>query len=363
MMKLILVGGFLGSGKTTAIYQAVTHLQKAGKKMGVITNDQGDQQVDTGFFRSQQIQVQEVAGGCFCCNLPDLEKQIAALKNSGQPDAIFAESVGSCTDLIATVVNPLLTTYEGQIDVVVSIFADVRVLLAHLHGEMRFHDNVQYIYEKQLAEADILVVNKIDLLDDQQLAEARSIINQQFGCTKILYQNSWSQEGIAEWCRSIFGQPGNPSLRTSIEVDYDRFGAGEAEMAWLDEELGIVTHHDNAVSTGLLLIHNIYREIIGKGYPVGHLKFLLHDGQTQHKFSYTSMQQDRPEQLIGEVKADRVVILVNARVQTSPELLSALVSHVIADLEDSTGCRIIENKLSFFKPGYPVPTQRIPIYS
>lgn len=362
-MKLFLVGGFLGSGKTTAIYQAATRLQKTGKKTAVITNDQGEQQVDTEFFRGQGMLVQEVAGGCFCCNLPVLLNHIRALETAARPDAIFAESVGSCTDLIATLVNPLLTAYNGQIDIVVSIFADVRMLLGFLHRKMRFHDDVQYIYEKQLAEADILVVNKIDLLDANQLREAKTIIGRQFGHTKILYQNSWDQESIAEWCRSILVPTVDPSRRTSLQLDYDQYGSGEAEMAWLDEEMGIDTNDNSAVSTALLLIENIYRKILEKGYPIGHLKFLLNDGRAQHKISYTSEPQDVPDPRIEAANVNRAIVLVNARVQTNPDVLNKLVSNVIVELEGSTGCRIIENKLSFFKPGYPVPSERAPAFS
>lgn len=52
-MKLHLVGGFLGSGKTTAIINAAKKLMKDGKRVGVITNDQGRYLVDTAFSKQQ----------------------------------------------------------------------------------------------------------------------------------------------------------------------------------------------------------------------------------------------------------------------------------------------------------------------
>ena len=78
-MKLFLVGGFLGSGKTTAIHQAVGYLRRSRKKAGIITNDQGTQQVDTRYSKFHNIPVEEVSGGCFCCNLYDLDKNIQSL--------------------------------------------------------------------------------------------------------------------------------------------------------------------------------------------------------------------------------------------------------------------------------------------
>ncbi len=64
-MELHVVGGFLGSGKTTAIIGAAKYLMAHGKRVGVVTNDQGRYLVDTAFFRSEAVPTVEVTGGCF----------------------------------------------------------------------------------------------------------------------------------------------------------------------------------------------------------------------------------------------------------------------------------------------------------
>ncbi len=66
-VKLILVGGFLGAGKTTLIAKAAADFIKQGKKVGIITNDQAVNLVDTNLLQQHGLSVQEVAGGCFCC--------------------------------------------------------------------------------------------------------------------------------------------------------------------------------------------------------------------------------------------------------------------------------------------------------
>jgi len=89
-MKLFLVGGFLVSGKTTAIVNASQHLQKNNYRVAVITNDQGDQQVDNAFVKSFGIPAAEVTNGCFCCNYDQLDKHINSFIENIQPDVIFA---------------------------------------------------------------------------------------------------------------------------------------------------------------------------------------------------------------------------------------------------------------------------------
>jgi G3E family GTPase len=56
-MKLFLIGGFLGSGKTTAIVNACQHLIKKDQRVAVITNDQGDQQVDMHLSKALAYQL------------------------------------------------------------------------------------------------------------------------------------------------------------------------------------------------------------------------------------------------------------------------------------------------------------------
>src|SRR5688572_32796919 len=65
--RYIMVGGFLGAGKTTAVSKLAAHLSGQGLRVGLITNDQGNQLVDTAMLASRGFSVEEISGGCFCC--------------------------------------------------------------------------------------------------------------------------------------------------------------------------------------------------------------------------------------------------------------------------------------------------------
>ncbi|HEV2478440.1 MAG TPA: GTP-binding protein, partial [Puia sp.] len=288
-VKLFFVGGFLGSGKTTAIVQAARHLLEQGQKVGVITNDQGAQQVDTQFIKAHRIPSGEVTNGCFCCRYDELEKNMESLQKLEQTEVIFAESVGTCTDLAATVVNPVLSFNPGRYDIVLSIYADIRLLVKFLQdGRSVFYDNVSYIYEKQLREADIIVANKVDLLSEKQLDMARKLIRSAYRGKLVLFQNSLLEDSVQRWLAACF-IINNSSLRPSLEIDYAIYGAGEAELAWLDEEIGIVADDNSAATAAQILCRKLYDKIIGGGHLIGHLKFLVDDGEKQKKISFTSL--------------------------------------------------------------------------
>src|SRR5688572_24709719 len=106
-IRFVMVGGFLGAGKTTTIAKLARHYMSQGKRVGIVTNDQASDLVDTNSLRSQGFEVGEVAGSCFCCNFNELVNTIGRVGIANRPDVILAEPVGSCTDLVATVVQPL----------------------------------------------------------------------------------------------------------------------------------------------------------------------------------------------------------------------------------------------------------------
>jgi Ni2+-binding GTPase involved in maturation of urease and hydrogenase len=348
----------LGSGKSTAIHSACKEFEKLKVKTAVITNDQGEQLVDSKFLQRADIPYQEVLNGCFCCNYDELNKGIASLLRDHNCEIIFAESVGSCTDLIATIAKPLNLHYP-QIDICITVFADASLLFSLISGNSCFLDEtVQYIYKKQLEEADILVVNKIDLLDKFQQQQAKDVIEAGYPDKIILYQNSLDEENIRKWIEISEGFKIKQNRR-SIDLDYDTYGAGEAKLAWLDKTLSIETTDGSAFELALEIIDRIYVAIQDLKYPIGHLKFLIDNGRQSAKISYTTSGHMQGNLLDHFEKTNEISLLINARIQTEPELLARLVHDIIEEHLDKKDQKIVVKNSSAFKPGYPRPTHRL----
>jgi G3E family GTPase len=103
---VVVVGGFLGAGKTSLILAATEILREQGLRCAVVLNDQGEELVDTRHAGMRGVDSREVTGGCFCCRFSELASVIEELL-AYSPDVIFAEPVGGCTDISATVLGPL----------------------------------------------------------------------------------------------------------------------------------------------------------------------------------------------------------------------------------------------------------------
>ncbi len=122
---------------------------------------------------------------------------------------IFAESVGSCVDIIATVVKPLLAMRRPDLGPPASftVFTDVRLLRRRLLGlPMPFVDNVVYVFDKQIEEAGLLVVNEQDLLPAGIVPELLDLVKDRFPGKRVRFQDSLSEEelwdGLRRWYRA-----------------------------------------------------------------------------------------------------------------------------------------------------------------
>src|SRR5438552_17224916 len=173
-LRFALIGGFLGAGKTTAMARLARFYTSRGQTVGLVTNDQAQDLVDTQSLRSQGFSVEEIAGACFCCRFDDLVSKVGQLEINERPDVILAEPVGSCTDLVATVVQPLKDLYADRFEV-----APYPVLFKPSHGVRilrneaagGFSPKAAYIFRKQLEEADAIIINRIDELPPDAVQE------------------------------------------------------------------------------------------------------------------------------------------------------------------------------------------------
>lgn len=352
-MKIHLLTGFLGSGKTTAIRNAASLLIRNGKRTGVIVNDQGTRLVDGDFFKALNIPTRMVVNGCFCCNYNDLDTGIESLIESNKPDVIFAESVGSCTDIVATIVKPLLK-FRPDTAVTVSTFTDVRLLKMILTGTAgAFDETVAYIYQKQLEEAGIIVLNKIDLISREELAEVKELVEKKYSNKRLLFQNSQDNDSILQWIDTLDHDSSAKNL-SSLSIDYDIYAEGEAKLAWYDQDLEIISNNNNAIADAELLINTIFQKINERRYGIGHLKFLVND---KIKVSFTST--DQPLAKLNTMPMVSIPVLINIRVQTDPGSISSLIDDAIHETQFMSGCKIIPAGVSAFQPGYPRPVYRL----
>jgi Ni2+-binding GTPase involved in maturation of urease and hydrogenase len=356
-MKLHIVGGFLGSGKTTAIAAAARALMARGQRVGIVTNDQGKYLVDTAFFRALRLPAVEVTGGCFCCNYDDLDARLAELEANAQPEVIFAESVGSCADIVATVIKPLLTLRTSPASF--SVFADSRLLLQRLRGlPLPFSDDVVYIFDAQLEEAGLLVANKVDLLQPADANELRDLISARWPGKAAILQHTLGGDGAADWL-ALLEAAAPPPAAAPLEIDYQRYGAGEAELAWLDMRLTVqLPDRDGQAFLGSLA-RALATALEKDAIPVGHLKLATVDAARGVKISQTGAHDAAWLDAVPPLTVPSLTLIINLRAQAPAGQLETLAGLALAETIKARGAVVTDSALDRFHPGFPTPTHHM----
>ncbi|MBS0208576.1 MAG: cobalamin biosynthesis protein P47K [Planctomycetes bacterium] len=359
--RFIMIGGFLGAGKTTTIARLARRFQSLGKRVVVVTNDQTTDLVDTNLLRSQGFDVGEVAGSCFCCNFNALTATVEQLSEEQRPDVIIVEPVGSCTDLVATVIRPLQQIYAVPLDI-----APYGVIVKPSHGgkilrqqaNAGFSPKAEYIFRKQIEEADFVIINRIDELPQGEVAELASLLESQFPGRPVIRMSAKTGDGFDAFCAALDRH--DAVGRRVIDVDYDVYAEGEAELGWLNSQLTLKAQTPIDLDGFLLrLLRRLRDEFARHSAETAHLKVI---GLWEGLYGVANLVSSETApvlSLASDCHTRQADVVVNARVALDPDTLAQLVRRAVADEATAAGAVASINTLQSFRPGRPVPTHRI----
>jgi G3E family GTPase len=362
--RFIMIGGFLGAGKTTAVGRLAGHLAGRGLRAGLITNDQGRNLADTALLRSQGFPTGEIPGGCFCCRFNSLVEAAAALARKDHPDVYIAEPVGSCTDLVATVSYPLRQLCKDRFTVApVSVLVDsIRALRVFgLEDGQVFSEKVLYIYLKQIEEADLVVISKCDLIDEPRMNALQSAIAARFPRKEILCVSSRTGANLDHWFSRLTN--GTQDAGEAMQVDYEVYAEGEALLGWLNwpvELAADLAFDADRFLTGLA--EAMQRRLRSESAEIAHLKMTLDSTRQGGIAALNLVRNDaRPElsrKLDHPVTAGQLII--NLRAEASPDVLDKAVREALAECTRLfPTLRMDAGPMESFRPGKPSPTHRV----
>ena len=359
----IMIGGFLGAGKSTSILQFAQYLHDRGKRVGLITNDQGASLVDTAVVNANGFPVEEISGGCFCCRFNSLRDAADKLTEEAKPDIFLAEPVGSCTDLVATVSYPLRRMYADQYRVApLSVLVDpVRAMrILGVETGSNFSEKVVYVYRKQLEEADNIVINKIDTLSGERLDALQSALRREFPETRVFAISAREGTGLEEWIQATMDE--EPSSGPAMDVDYEIYAEGEALLGWLNAALTLEAAEEVDGNQLLLdLATSIQDKLAANGREIAHLKMTLapDDGSGELAVVNLTRTDSKPETaqtLLDELQTGELIVNIRAEAEAD-ELAQALEKSLQELSSEDVGLK--QEHLEFFAPGKPEPEVRL----
>jgi Ni2+-binding GTPase involved in maturation of urease and hydrogenase len=358
-VQYIMVGGFLGAGKTTAILRLAEYFRALGQRVALITNDYGLGLADTTFLEAHGFPVQGIAGGGLGCRFDDLTEAARKLSATAQPDIVLAEPVGSCTDLAATVNAPLRRLHGDSFRIApLSVLVDpVRAerILGLAPGQS-LPPKVIYIYLKQLEEADLVVVNKVETLTDDRLERLTRALKTNFPQAEILAASARHAKGIGEWADRI--ATAAPPAGESMFVDYDVYADGVALLGRVNLS---ATLSSPAAFDGNTFAERLMARLAGEfrtgGIEVAHLKATLAPdaGNDLAVFNLTHSEGEPDASRLLRDRIDVGELIVNLRAEREPEDLRALLEGSLAAVAGRMGVSAEVVHAEAFRPGRPAP--------
>lgn len=146
------ITGFLGSGKTTLLRHLLKH---SNKKLAIVMNEFGEVGIDSKIIKGKNINIAELNGGCVCCSLSgEFEAAVKELIKKYQPEHIIVETTGVAEpDALAVDIQNMDLL---RLDAVVCI-VDAEAMLKY--------PNIGHTTQKQIEIADLILMNKMDLVD------------------------------------------------------------------------------------------------------------------------------------------------------------------------------------------------------
>lgn len=244
-MKIKIISGFLGAGKTTCVKNVIN---KSGGDIAVIVNEFGDIGIDAELVsKGDAVDMVELPSGCICCTLAnDLVAAVKEIKTKYNPKRLVIEPSGLAVPSgILEALEPIKEKYELEFEGIIGII-DADSFLANIHSGL-FGD----FYTDQLANSDIILINKIDMVNEKTIKAIEEELFK-YNNHAILLRTVNCETDLPDLIR----EHGNEYLHLHFDHDFDSL-AITADRAYSRSFLVEIMNEIKADKYG-----NIYR---GKG--------------------------------------------------------------------------------------------------
>lgn len=362
--RYIMIGGFLGAGKTTAVIELAKHLQQQGVTTGLITNDQSTGLVDTALVRKNGFNVEEIPGGCFCCKFNSLVDAAKKLSEAELPDVFIAEPVGSCTDLVATVSYPLRRMYGDQyvispLSVLIDPIRAGRIL--GIQPGPKFSEKVVYVYNKQLEEADYIIINKSDITDAETIRQLREELHKRFSPKDVFVCSSRNGDGLQPWFDCILNEEINE--HRTMDVDYELYAEGEALLGWLNATVSLNATEEYDGNAFLELLAQTFQSQLNENQKeIAHLKMTLVPNEGFGDIaSINLVRNDFTPELSERLDepVQKAQLIINMRAESVSTLLQEIMQQSLHHSCSQKQVEFIIDHVEHFQPAKPEPVHRI----
>lgn len=328
-MKCVIIGGFLGSGKTTTIRRLVEYLGKQGQKTAVIVNEIGEVGIDGDIISVGGIETREITNGCVCCTLRiNMEYTLKNLITSYNPDTIIIEPTGIAFP------EQIKNNIENM-GIQGITFAPIVNLVdaGYLSKET---GDLQNFMKNQIGEAEILGINKVELINNcEDLLKICLFLRKLNPKARMIHfsarQGGENFDKLLELLNETRGREITESRKNSIQIS--GVSAYSSEFEITSQEISLET----AVSVSEHILNNIKNRVEELNSEfTGHIKLSFAHKENFVKGNVTSAHRIPEIEIFKKEKEAQSRIRVLSAVTSVPqdELIKAVDMAIRRQLEN-----------------------------
>ncbi|AKB49497.1 Putative metal chaperone, involved in Zn homeostasis, GTPase of COG0523 family [Methanosarcina barkeri str. Wiesmoor] len=328
-MKVMIIGGFLGSGKTTTILRISRQLINAGKKTAIIVNEIGEIGLDGDTLTSPGIVTKELTSGCICCTLRiSMQYTLQTLEEEFMPDVVIIEPTG--------------IAFPGQIREEIETMGLSELSfspIVTLVDPGRFGTEAKEIprfIETQIKDAEILCINKIDVTPVETVLATEKMLYEMNPEAQILKFSAKHQDNQFEKLLHHLAVPGfkKPSQEKKNSIEISEVSAYSALYTLGSRDFS-PEENMRFVEENLQTIQNKVRAINPEF--VGHLKLSMKLSKSAVKGSVTSSKEVPQVELLPARENENIELRLLSAITKVPKhkLIEIIESTIEGNLEKS----------------------------
>ena len=335
--KFMVVSGFLGAGKTTSMIAFAEYFNQKYGKAVIIVNDLGAKNlVDKEYTSSCGCAVVEITGDCICYQTEVLVDKIKRLSDVDHADFVMSDIPGCGIAALDHVYHKLNDAYRDDFELAPFIvIADPERLRTIMPEKADIHlpPEMEYLFRSQLAEADAVVLNKIDLLSDQETKRYVDFLRSFCPDTPVFAISAREKHNIGEVVDYVYS---NKAKLKVVDIGYggEEFMAAEGKLTWYNRRFYMVSSKD---FDGNAFVDDFIESVRGKlraaDRNVPHLKVFAtaEDGDIA-KASLLGIDYRTEHDKKIRNHYDKLRVVVNARAACEAPVLEGLMNEAMEEV-------------------------------
>ena len=337
--KYMVVSGFLGAGKTTAMIAFSRDIKRRGLgSPAVLANDLGAGNiVDAEFCAAAGVMTLPISGGCICYQHENLVGKLHQLETAGA-DVIFSDIPGCGIGALDHVYLEINDKEKDEFDLMpFTCIVDperMRMVMPEQAG-LNLPEEMRFLLDAQMAEADLIVVNKIDTISEEKVDAICDFIRSVYPKTPVMTMSAMKGQGISEVVDYLLS---NKSEAVHREIGYgsDEFIAAEEKMSWYNTRVYLQNREEKNIDFNEVIsdiFEGIRSGLKASDCNVPHLKMFAADSDEELTDFFKASMIGVDYEVVYDRELDReyttLSLIINARCAADPVVMTEVVNDAV----------------------------------